>query len=158
MKPNGSWRAKKGYAFMDLEQWHLPDGSICVSEMEVTSNMEGIEGYSNTILDERDNRIGGVTPQNMQTLGSGNQVGEYFENYGHNVITMSSSSSESGRDNRTRSINNHGNEINSMSYTFGSASGITNRSSSASFGDPNIIVLSDSEEENANMVFEELFP
>lgn len=73
---------------------------------------------------------------------------------------MSSSSSESGRDNRSRSINNHGNELSSMSYNFGSGStsGITNRSSSASFGDPNIIVLSDSEEENASMVFEELFP
>ncbi|VAH92676.1 unnamed protein product [Triticum turgidum subsp. durum] len=35
VKPDGSWRAKGGAELKDLMQWHLPDGTLCMSTASV---------------------------------------------------------------------------------------------------------------------------
>lgn len=152
--PNGSWRAKSGRPSVNLQQWHLPDGSVCASAVEC--NMESIARQNNPILATR---VSG----DLQTQSSGNQHEEYFKHYDQEIITMSSSASESGKDDRLQSINPQrtgqfvfsaiiDDEMSSMPYNFDQKSGIMNKSSSASFGDPNLIVLSDSDEEHDNLV------
>lgn len=145
VKSDGSWRAKIGHPFMDLERWHLADGSLCVG---VDSNMEVPGGKS-----EHHANGHGVSDVG---LPQGNQSEEYITNYGQEIISMSSGSSDNMKEDEFESINHHGTNKDSMMdftpYNYNQTSGITNRSSSSSLGDPSVIVLSDSEEENDDMV------
>jgi E3 SUMO-protein ligase PIAS1 len=44
VKPDGSWRAKGGAEFKDLMQWHLPDGTLCMStEIGSKPDMGGLK-------------------------------------------------------------------------------------------------------------------
>ncbi|KAK3003521.1 hypothetical protein RJ639_018196 [Escallonia herrerae] len=149
VKPDGSWRIKNGYQCMDLGQWHLPDGSPNVSAPEVDQNGSA--------------EVKVCRSQDMQTLTCEYLEEENIENCGPEVITMSSGSSENILDDQRRSINHrgskhfdvsaiNGNEMNSTSYNFDQTSENANRSSSRSFVDADIVILSDSEEENVNLV------
>ncbi|GMP68910.1 hypothetical protein CsSME_00028359 [Camellia sinensis var. sinensis] len=135
VKPDGSWRVKDGYQFKNLGQWHLPDGTMCVATVEIGSNLEasgqmrkdGITGHINT-----------------------------------KQVTMRSTSYESYGDDGDQSISkdgtghfdisaNNGREINSISYNINATAQTMNINTCGSPGDNlDVIVLSDSEEENAN--------
>ncbi|GFZ14805.1 DNA-binding protein with MIZ/SP-RING zinc finger, PHD-finger and SAP domain-containing protein [Actinidia rufa] len=159
VKPDGSWRMKNRHQFENLKQWHLPDGSICVSAIEIVSKLEsrqleeeGIVGHTNP------NQV--RKTRDMQT-SCRNQLGEYIENYSQNIITMSSSSSESHRADEGYSVNQDGNghfdisanngyEVNNISYMNTTAMTL-NENTNAALENMDVIILSDSEEENANL-------
>ncbi|KAB2598098.1 E3 SUMO-protein ligase SIZ1-like [Pyrus ussuriensis x Pyrus communis] len=141
VKPDGSWSAKTKGEFGDLAQWHLPDGSPCGdSDLEPSRKLKLESGLN------EDNGI----KCNWVTEVRGHQpdpLEEVFEGCSHNVITMSSSDSSANLDFSV----NEDNEINSVPYN--SDPTFSNKNSdSAEAGNADIIVLSDSEEEDANLV------
>ncbi|KAL8218238.1 hypothetical protein R6Q57_021611 [Mikania cordata] len=139
VKSDGSWRVKIGHPFMDLEKWHISDGSLCVSEAK--------DGSSMAVSAEKSEHH--LAHGNGNLNGNENSVSEYMTDDGPEIISMSSGSSENMQEDETESINHD--VVDSMPDNDNQTSGITNRTSS-SLQDPNIIVLSDSEEENYDMV------
>ncbi|KAM2647983.1 hypothetical protein TB1_001165 [Malus domestica] len=136
VKPDGSWSAKTKGEFGDLAQWHLPDGSPC--------GASGLEPLRKLKLESGLNEDNGVK-YNWVTEVRGHQpdtLEEVFEGCSHNVITMSSSDSSGNLDFSV----NEDNEINS-DPTFSNKNG-----DSAEAGNADVIILSDSEEEDANLV------
>ncbi|KAL7587619.1 hypothetical protein Lser_V15G36349 [Lactuca serriola] len=129
VKSDGSWRTRLSRPFMDLERWHLPEGSLSTSKFNINSN-------SNMETSE------------VKSEHEGNQLEECVTPYGHEVISMSSGSSDN---NMKEDDNNE--MMDSMPYNnnYNQTSGITNRSSSSSIGDPSVIVLSDSDEDNCDI-------
>ncbi|KAL4575173.1 hypothetical protein LXL04_022015 [Taraxacum kok-saghyz] len=131
VKSDGSWRARISRPFQDLERWHLPEGSLSKSEFNINPNPEVSESKSKSHLPP--------------------EINQLQESLGHEVISMSSGSSDNNSDfqtaNKYNNNNNNNNEmeIDSMPYNYIQTSGITNKSSSSS--DPSVIVLSDSDEE-----------
>ncbi|XP_058196286.1 E3 SUMO-protein ligase SIZ1-like isoform X2 [Rhododendron vialii] len=174
VKPDGSWRAKAESYLGDLGLWHYPDGTLCApmdgevkpkSEAFKQIKQEGVsDGHANLKLGIKKNRNGlweVSKPEDTNALSSGNRL-EKFENLGQNVIPMSSSATGSGRDGDDPSVNqggggnfdfsaNNGIELDSLSLNIDQPYGFTNQSS-APFGDAELIVLSDSEEENDIMI------
>ncbi|KAL7174448.1 hypothetical protein ACSBR2_033661 [Camellia fascicularis] len=173
VKPDGCWRAKAESdrrELGDLGMWHFPDGTLCAPmNEEVKSRSEAFKhvkqegvsgGHANLKLGIRKNRNGlweVSKPEDLHALSSGNRL-EKFENNGHNVIPMSSSAMGSGRDGDDASVNqdgggnfdfstNNGIELDSMSLNIDHTYGFTNHNSTP-LGDAEVIVLSDSEEEN----------
>ncbi|GMP91586.1 hypothetical protein CsSME_00042222 [Camellia sinensis var. sinensis] len=154
----------------DLGMWHFPDGTLCAPmNEEVKSRLEAFkhvkqegvsEGHANLKLGIRKNRNGlweVSKPEDLHALSSGNRL-EKFENNGHNVIPMSSSATGSGRDGDDASVNqdgggnfdfstNNGIELDSMSLNIDPTYGFTNHNSTP-LANAEVIVLSDSEEEN----------
>ncbi|XP_041023574.1 LOW QUALITY PROTEIN: E3 SUMO-protein ligase SIZ1-like [Juglans microcarpa x Juglans regia] len=168
VKADGSWSAKTSGAFSDLAQWHFPDGSFCIVNDKAASSFEfprqikeedDIKEHSDLNIGIRNQCGFTVSEHQHVVLSSRNRLEANNENSGQNVITMSSSATNrSGGDDENPSINqdsgallesestNDGNEITSMSHS-GPTFGIQN-GSSALREDADIIVLSDSEEEN----------
>ncbi|XP_071732890.1 E3 SUMO-protein ligase SIZ1-like [Rutidosis leptorrhynchoides] len=143
VKSNGSWRAKIGRPFNDLERWHLSDGSLCVSEATVDSNTELSAVKSEHQLSNGNG--------NGVLYAHGNQLEEYLTtNNGLEVISMSSGSSENMNEDEFQSIDRP--DMMDYTYNHNQTSGITNKSSSSSMADPSVIVLSDSEDENCDTV------
>ncbi|XP_062156490.1 E3 SUMO-protein ligase SIZ1-like isoform X2 [Alnus glutinosa] len=168
VKPDGSWSAKTRGEYSDLEKWHFPDGSLYIAKDEATSNLESlrqiklednIEEHGNLEVGIKKNHCGvRFTERQHVVLSYRNQMEENYEKSGLNVITMSSSATGSGKDDENPSINqdcgghidisiNDGNEIISIPHDSPPAFGILNGSSGLG-EDADIIVLSDSEEEN----------
>ncbi|TKY48501.1 E3 SUMO-protein ligase SIZ1 [Spatholobus suberectus] len=173
-KPDGYWRVKaknesERRELGNLAQWHHPDGSLSVSTDEV-KRMENLklkqEGVSDSPiglkLGIRKNSNGDwevSKPENTNT-SSGNRLNEDSENHEHVVIPMSSSSTGSGRDEDDPSINQGGGghidysttngiEIDSVfNNNIDSAYGYTVHNTSAPLGDAEVIILSDSEDDN----------
>ncbi|XP_012064860.1 E3 SUMO-protein ligase SIZ1 isoform X2 [Jatropha curcas] len=178
VKPDGSWRVKtktesERRDVGELAQWHSPDGSLCVAnggdiksklEMERQIKQEGTsEGYNGTglKLGIRKNRNGFwevSKPEDVNTSSSGNRLLEKFENHEQKVIPTSSSATGSGRDGEDPSVNqdgggnfdfpNNGIELDSLPMNIDSTYGFVDRSFSAPVGDAEVIVLSDSDDEN----------
>lgn len=134
VKSDGSWRVKIGRPFMDLERWHTSDGSLCVSEANIGSSI-GVSGEKS---------------EHKLANGNENGVSEFTTDCGQEVISMSSGSSENMQEDEIQSMSRD-DMVDSAPYNYNSTSGIANRSSS-SLGDQNIIVLSDSEEENYDSI------
>ncbi|KAI8525930.1 hypothetical protein RHMOL_Rhmol13G0269000 [Rhododendron molle] len=174
VKHDGSWRAKAESYLGDLGLWHYPDGTLCAptdgevkpkSESFKQIKQEGVsDGHANLKLGIKKNRNGlweVSKPEDTNALSSGNRL-EKFENLDQNVIPMSSSATGSGRDGDDPSVNqggggnfdfsaNNGIELDSLSLNIDQPYGFTNQSS-APFSDAELIVLSDSEEENDIMI------
>ncbi|XP_057956620.1 E3 SUMO-protein ligase SIZ1 [Malania oleifera] len=172
VKPDGSWRPKHGSASGDLGQWHFPDGTVCApidgeikpkTEVSKQIKQEGLsEGHTGLKLGIKKNRNGFwevSKPEDMHTLSSGNRLEDDVENHGHKVIPMSSSATGSGRDGEDASVNqdgggnfefsaNNGIELDSASMNVDPVYGFADQNPPAPAGDAEIIVLSDSEEEN----------
>ncbi|KAL8204710.1 hypothetical protein R6Q57_010333 [Mikania cordata] len=173
VKTDGSWRAKSDddrKSLGDLGHWHLPDGTLCpVLEVKSKPKFEtlkpvkhegGSEGYNTGLLPGiNKNKSGaqeGRKPENL-SLSSCSKLPENLINNGHNAIPMSSSATGSGRDGEDTSVNQDGGrrfdfsmpngfELDSLSLNIdqkliGSARGVAD-----------VIVLSDSEEENENLI------
>ncbi|KAF8396624.1 hypothetical protein HHK36_018248 [Tetracentron sinense] len=177
VKPDGSWRAKIENEHRDLAEWHLADGTLLVAaDEDVKSNLEttkqikqeGVsEGHTGLRIGIKKNRNGVwevSRPEDMHTHFSGNPLQEKFEihNHNQNVMPMSSSATGSGRDGEDYCVNqdigghfvfsaNNGNELNSVSLNFDPTHGL-NQNPCALLGDADVIVLSDSEEENEILI------
>ncbi|KAL6980393.1 hypothetical protein U1Q18_022035 [Sarracenia purpurea var. burkii] len=144
VKPDGSWRLRNGCQFKYLEQWHLPDGSLCDSTLGIGLNLEASKHL------KEEGIVGHITPKQLSKprdtqITSRNQLGEYFEKCSPTIITMSSSSSQSHRDDEVCSVNQVG------FGNFDKAANNNHEVNTISLGSMNVIVLSDSEEENANL-------
>ncbi|KAJ4977643.1 hypothetical protein NE237_008423 [Protea cynaroides] len=172
VRPDGSWRVKNENERRDLVQWHSPDGSLCVTEGDVKPletlkqiKQEGVsEGHTGLKLGIRKNSNGRwevSKPEEIRPLSSGNRLQEKLENQSLKVVPMSSSASGSCRDGEDPSVNQvdgghfdfsttNGNELDSISLNFDYTDGVANRNPSAVNAD--VIVLSDSEEENENLI------
>ena len=167
VKPDGSWRVKSDNERRDLRQWHLPDGSLCLpDESEIKRKPEaskpanqestglklGIRKNSHGIWEFNKHGL-------KNTLSSSDRVSEHLENSGPKVIPMSSSAAVSGRDGEDQSVNqdanghfdlsvNNGMELDSISLNIDPTFGLATQNSSASAKDTEVIVLSDSDDEN----------
>ncbi|XAR60257.1 hypothetical protein NMG60_11033542 [Bertholletia excelsa] len=175
VKPDGSWRAKAESDRRDLGDlglWHLPDGRICAPVGEIKPKSEGLkhinhggsEGHASLKLGIKKNQNGiweVSKHEDMHGLSSGNRL-DRFENHAQNVIPMSSSATGSGRDGEDPSVNqdgggnfdfsaNTGIELDSISLNIDQTYAYANQSSGP-LGDAEVIVLSDSEEENEAMI------
>ncbi|PKA51896.1 E3 SUMO-protein ligase SIZ1 [Apostasia shenzhenica] len=173
VKPDGSWRAKISGEFKDLLMWHLPDGTICaVKEMNVNAKpkldisnqvkQEVIsEGYPGLKLGIKKNNNGDWVlnksePVEHESFGisSFEKSGNFF----HNIIPTSSSATGSYRDGEDPSVNQDGganfdlpfgNELESISIDLYKTGDECPPPPSA---DLNVIVLSDSDEDNVAML------
>ncbi|KAJ6720297.1 E3 SUMO-PROTEIN LIGASE SIZ1-LIKE ISOFORM X1, partial [Salix viminalis] len=157
----------------DLGQWHFPDGSLCALTDEVTSCYEnsrqikkgdGLKAHVNPEIVMKNNPSGIMQGRNHQLAfcSSKNQLEGSFLNHAQRTITMSSSTTGSGRDEEDPSINQDYSghveispisfhEINSICHYFDPTLAINNGSSVPS-GNADFIILSDSDEENVNLV------
>ncbi|KAI8563866.1 hypothetical protein RHMOL_Rhmol03G0142300 [Rhododendron molle] len=146
VKPDGSWRIKSGCQFKNLEQWHLPDGSICFARSEAGSNLEASRHLNVERIAGHVDPNNSSSPRDMQSTCR-NQLGEHFGTDSHNMIIMSSGSSESYRDYGDCSVNE---DCISTINTIPCKEDTTDKNmTDAWLGDIGIIVISDSEEENA---------
>ncbi|XP_058182735.1 E3 SUMO-protein ligase SIZ1-like isoform X2 [Rhododendron vialii] len=167
VKPDGSWRAKADSDRRDLGdigQWHLPDGTLYVpddveasrkSEALKQIKQEGVsEGhYSPLKIGIKKNQKGlweVSKHEDIHAVSSGNGR-EKCQNHGQNVVPMSSSATGS----EDLSVNQDG----GVNFDFPANNGIEldhacgfTSHNSALLGDAEVIVLSDSEEENDNMI------
>lgn len=167
VKPDGSWRAKADSDRRDLGdigQWHLPDGTLYVpddveasrkSEALKQIKQEGVsEGhYSPLKIGIKKNQKGlweVSKHEDIHAVSSGNGR-EKCQNHGQNVVPMSSSATGS----EDLSVNQDG----GVNFDFPANNGIEldhaygfTGHNSALLGDAEVIVLSDSEEENDNMI------
>ncbi|KAL3530601.1 hypothetical protein ACH5RR_009923 [Cinchona calisaya] len=179
VKPDGSWRAKAEgdrRVLGDLGLWHAPDGSLCIS-MDVESKPKpdilkqqikqegGSDGHAGLKLGMKKNRNGFweiSRPEDMHTFSSGNQLNGDFAQR-QNIIPMSSSATGSGKDGEDPSVNqdgggnldystNNGIELESVSLNIDPIYGYSDQNPPAPLGDTEVIVLSDSEEENDPLI------
>ncbi|XP_024466348.1 E3 SUMO-protein ligase SIZ1 isoform X4 [Populus trichocarpa] len=173
VKPDGSWTVKTKVDIGDLRQWHFPDGSLCALTDEVTScykiprqieKGDGLKAHFSPETGIKNNLSGIVQGRNPQLAfcSSKNQLEGSFVNHGQRTLTMSSSTTGSGGDEEDPSINqdysghveispSSVNEINSICHYFDPTLAI-NHGSSVAPGNADIIILSDSDEENVNLV------
>ncbi|OVA18127.1 zinc finger protein [Macleaya cordata] len=176
VKPDGSWRAKNENEHWDLAQWHFPDGSLCVATgRDIKSDLETLkqikqertsEAHNVLKLGIKKNRNGTwevSKPEHIQTPSSENQLEEKYDIHCQKVVPMSSSATGSCRDGEDRSVNqdagghfdfsaNNCNELDSISLNLDSAYGVANRIPSAPVVNADVIILSDSEDENENLI------
>lgn len=178
VKPDGSWRVK---AKSEIERrdlgplglWHFPNGTLSVPNEEEEKpkaeflkqvKLEGAsEGHTGLKLGIRKNRNGYwevSKPEEMNTPG--NILQDKFGNHGQKVIPMSSSATGSGRDDEDPSVNqdgggnfdfstNNGVDMDAISLNVDSAYGITDENPIAPMGDAEVIVLSDSDDDDMFM-------
>ncbi|KAH7677801.1 E3 SUMO-protein ligase SIZ1 plant protein [Dioscorea alata] len=167
VKPDGMWRVKNGTELGNFARWHLPDGDLCASndlEIEPKPEIKRVkqegapEGQTSLILGIKRDRYGNWELSKPEE----NYVFDKFENYGQNAIPMSSSATGSYKDGEDASVNqdggghfdfslNNGHELDSLSLGFDPTHDVS-RIPSATFKDPVVIEISDSEEDNNKIV------
>ncbi|XP_021734204.1 E3 SUMO-protein ligase SIZ1-like [Chenopodium quinoa] len=171
VKPDGSWRVKSDTERRDLRHWHLPDGSLCLpDEVESKQKPEASkpikqEGTGLKLgIRKNSNGVWEVSKHgDTNTLSSGDRVLENLSNGGPKIIPMSSSATVSGRDGEDTSVNqdangafdfsiNNGLELDSISLNLDPTYGLATQNAAAAAKDSEVIVLSDSDEENGMMV------
>ncbi|PON80425.1 E3 SUMO-protein ligase SIZ [Trema orientale] len=175
VKPDGSWRVKtrsesERRDLGDLCQWHFPDCTLCLpsdgekakTEMMKQVKQEGIsESHAGGLklgIRKNSNGVWEVSKPEETNTSAGNRLQDGFGNYEQKVIPMSSSATGSGRDGEDPSVNqdgggnidftNNGVEMDSISPNVDSMYGIPNQLTSAPTGDAEVIVLSDSDDDN----------
>ncbi|KAL1817125.1 hypothetical protein ACET3Z_019699 [Daucus carota] len=168
VKPDGSWRVKPvndRRCLGDLKQWHFPDGSLCLETAEeAISKSEIIKqvkeecpsgGHIGLKLGIKKNK-NGIWEVSKTNDSSVSRRQDNIENIGH--IIMSSSITGSGRDGEDASVNqeggstNNGIELDSVPANVGPIYEFTGQIQNAPAGDADVIILSDSEEENEPII------
>ncbi|GMI92306.1 SAP AND MIZ1 DOMAIN- CONTAINING LIGASE1 [Hibiscus trionum] len=179
VKPDGSWRTKaksesERRELGDLAQWHSPDGTLCGSgSFEVKPRAETLkqvklegasEGHTGLKLGIRKNRNGfwEVSKPGDLNTSSGSRLQERIEQYEQKIIPTSSSSTGSGKDGEDPSVNQDGGgtydftsngiELDSLPPNIDSTYEFTDRNPSAPARNAEVIVLSDSDEENEILI------
>ncbi|KAL3334204.1 hypothetical protein AABB24_030783 [Solanum stoloniferum] len=173
VKPNDSWRAKAEgdqRSIGDLGRWHLPDGTLIESQDIESKPKPGIlkhviqEGGSESCglkvgLKKNRNGLWQINkPEDMQTFPQGDGVRENVENHIQDIIPMSSSATVSGKEGENPSVNQdglvnfdfptNGFELETILPNFVPAYGRNDRNPPAPARGAELIVLSDSDEEN----------
>lgn len=175
VKPDGNWRVKaknerECCVLGNLAQWRCPDGSLSVSTSEEDKRVETLklkqEGVSDSPaglrlgIRKNCNGVWEVSKPMDANTSSGNRMDADFENHEHVVIPMSSSDTGSGQDGDDASVNQGGGghidysaingiEMDSVYQTnVGSTYGYTIQNTSAPMANAEVIVLSDSEDED----------
>ncbi|XP_019447901.1 PREDICTED: E3 SUMO-protein ligase SIZ1-like isoform X1 [Lupinus angustifolius] len=175
VKPDGSWRVKaKGeierMELGNLSQWRCPDGSLSVSTGGEVNSVETSKLKQGGVSDspaglrlgirKNCNGVWEVNKPDGTNTSSGNRLIKDFGNHEHVVIPMSSSSTGSGRDGDDRSVNQggaghidystaNGIEMDSLYHNnVDSAHGYAAHNTSAPVGAAEVIILSDSDEDN----------
>lgn len=177
VKPDGSWRAKTEgdrRSLGDLGLWHAPDGSLCVSTdieskpkpdiLKQIKQEGGSDGH--TVLKLGMKKRNGFweisKPVDGQTYSSGNKLDDDFYQR-QDIIPMSSSATGSGKDGEDPSVNQDGGEnldyatgngieLESISLNIDPSYGYGDRNPPAPVRDNEVIVLSDSDEENGPLI------
>ncbi|KAL3750912.1 hypothetical protein ACJRO7_011832 [Eucalyptus globulus] len=180
VKPDGSWRVKtktesERRDLGNLSQWHLPDSTLCLLTEENSPpnaeylkqiKQEGVsDSHTGLKLGIRKNRDGiwEVSKPDELNNSSSNRLLDKFGDHELKVIPMSSSATGSGRDGEDPSVNQEGGgnfdfsthngiELDSITLNVDPSFGYTDQIPSAPMGDAEIIVLSDSDEENDILV------
>ncbi|XP_022857334.1 E3 SUMO-protein ligase SIZ1-like isoform X2 [Olea europaea var. sylvestris] len=148
VKADGSWRVKaegNHRGLGDLGLWHLPDGTLSVdggskpeSELKLIKR-EGLpDSRAGLKLGMKKNQNGCWQfnkPDDTRSMLSANRLPENFRDNGQNIIPMNSSATGNGRDGEDACVIQDG-------------GGNFNFSTNNAFLDAELIVLSDSEEEN----------
>lgn len=175
VKPDGSWRVKtksesECRELGDLSQWHLPDGTVCVSadervppKAEIMTQVKqgGSDGPNKLKLGMRKNQNGiwEFSKQGALSNSNGNKFHDKFKNDELNVIPMSSSATGSGKDGEDLSVNqdgggnfdfsgNNGVELDSVAFNVDPMFGFAEQNPAAVAGNSEVVVLSDSDEDN----------
>ncbi|CAL9056900.1 unnamed protein product [Musa banksii] len=167
VKPDGSWRIKNE-EFSDLSKWHLPDGSLCADTCaEVKPDLEKLKEIKQEITSEvhrnlklKRNRRGFWEvgkPDDMRLQTSQNHVLSKLKDHCQ-IIPMNSSATCSYRAVEDPSVNqeaghfgsslNSIHELNSLVFNFDPTYNVDNRVQPAPSNTPDVIVLSDSDEDN----------
>ncbi|KAK8935656.1 E3 SUMO-protein ligase SIZ1 [Platanthera zijinensis] len=172
IKPDGSWRAKFSGDIKDLLQWHLPDGTVCTladtgvkPEIPVFPQVKKefiAEGYTGLKLGIRKNNNGdwvfnkpGITEhQSLGTLAL-EKSGDFCQN----IIPTSSSATGSYRDGEDPSVNQDGGGSFDLHFNGHELDSISLDLYKVGEPDPqvplenlNLIILSDSDEDNVTMI------
>ncbi|XP_019453985.1 PREDICTED: E3 SUMO-protein ligase SIZ1-like isoform X2 [Lupinus angustifolius] len=175
VKPDGSWRVKAKSENEQLElgnlaQWHSPDGSLCISNDGEVKRLETLKQVKQEASDtptalkigirKNSNGVWEVSKPEDTNTSSGNRLKEVFGNHEQVIIPMSSSGTGSGRDGDDPSVNQGGSghldysttnvvELDSLYLNNGaSAYGYTAHNTFAQTDGTEVIVLSDSDEDN----------
>ncbi|KQK07854.1 E3 SUMO-protein ligase SIZ1 isoform X2 [Brachypodium distachyon] len=174
IKPDGSWRVKGDASTRELSQWHLPDGTLCVSKGDTKPGVENfnelkIEGTSDghkslKLGIKRKNGIWEVSSKVDDKKPSvvGNHTQDNIIFRAPNTFPMSSSPTGSYRDGEDTSVNQegsmhfdlslkNGHEFDSFPPNFGQTYN-TEDTSQQQHNVGEVIVLSDSDEENDAIV------
>ncbi|XP_048494928.1 E3 SUMO-protein ligase SIZ1 isoform X3 [Beta vulgaris subsp. vulgaris] len=157
MRPDGYWRIKKAREVGDLAQWHCPDGSIQVPSKSLTAQENVLECNTSKL---------GMQNDVVDWHAEGHESNE-VKNVEHNIITMSSTTTGDVQDDGDPSINQdveqygvseNEPEISSGMPNFDQAYGSNNQNSNLPSGSADIIILSDSEDDDVSLVHPESFP
>ncbi|KAE8677227.1 E3 SUMO-protein ligase SIZ1 [Hibiscus syriacus] len=178
VKPDGTWRAKaksenERRELGDLAQWHSPDGALCESgcvedkskaETLKQIKLEGCsEGHAGLKLGIWKNHNGywHVNPEDVITP-SASRLHERPEHHEQKLIPMSSSAAGSGKDSEDPSVNqdaagtydftSNGVEFDSVPLNIDPRYEFADQNQSAPAGNADVIVLSDSDEENEILI------
>ncbi|KAK4753793.1 hypothetical protein SAY87_001897 [Trapa incisa] len=174
VKPDGSWRVKtksesEHRELGDLSQWHLPDATVCVradenvpSEEKLMTQLEqgGSDGSNKLKLGIRKNQDGIWEFSRPGAFGNPNAniFLDKFKDHELNVIPMSSSATGSGEDEEL-SVNQDGGgnfdfsannsmELDSVAFNVDRMFGFAEQNPVAVAGNLEVVVLSDSDEDN----------
>ncbi|KAB2050370.1 hypothetical protein ES319_A13G241400v1 [Gossypium barbadense] len=178
VKPDGSWRAKvksenERRELGDLALWHTPDSTLCESgsvedkptaEISKQIKLEGpSEGHTGLKLGIKKNQNGYwhfSKPEDLNT-SSASRLHDRLR-HEQKLIPMSSSATGSGKDGEDPSVNqdaggtydftSNGIELDSVSLNVDAAYEFTDPNQSAPAGNAEVIVLSDSDEENEILI------
>ncbi|KAG8084498.1 hypothetical protein GUJ93_ZPchr0010g8266 [Zizania palustris] len=161
VRPDGSWRVKSDAAMRELCQWHMPDGTLCNAKEDINpsvqsateQNMEGTSDGLRTLkigIKRNPNGIWEVKADDKKLSVIGNHIQNSIGLRTSNFVPMSSSPSGSYRDGEDPSVN-QGNNGHGFISDLAQASNTEDRSHQQ-HRPADVIVLSDSDEENDTMV------
>ncbi|AQK95345.1 E3 SUMO-protein ligase SIZ1 [Zea mays] len=174
VKPDGSWRVKGDAATRDLSQWHMPDGTLCDSKEDTNPGVVSVNEFKRegTSDGHRTLKLGiKKTPNGLWQVSSKPDdkkpvVRNHIQNNtGYsipNIVPMISSPTGSCRDGEDVSVNQEGGgiqfdislnqEFDSFAHNFGQTYNTEDRQQEPQHNAADVIVLSDSDEENDPIV------
>ncbi|PVH61715.1 hypothetical protein PAHAL_3G102000 [Panicum hallii] len=159
VKPDGSWRVKGDAATRELSQWHMPDGTLCDSKEDTNHSVENLnevksegtsDGHRSLKLGIKRNPNGiwqvSSKPDDKKPSVVGNHIQNNTGFLAPNTVPMISSPTGSCRDGEDASVNQE--EIDSLARNFCQTDNTEDRQQQQQQNAADVIVLSDSDEEN----------
>lgn len=156
VKHDGSWRVKCKGENNNLAEWHSPDGSTYAARSEVVSNSETkqlVNSGQTIIARIKKNLSANVDVSKYWSTSPNKHMSYHVENNSEKIITMSSSASGCSRDEEDPTVNQDTNsrkDLNDIPHRIDPIFGTGNQTDGP-IGDTDIIVLSDSEEDNDHL-------
>ncbi|KAK9189948.1 hypothetical protein WN943_018547 [Citrus x changshan-huyou] len=156
VKHDGSWRVKCKGENNNLAEWHSPDGSTYAARSEVVSNSETkqlVNSGQTIIARIKKNLSANVDVSKYWSTSPNKHMSYHVENNSEKIITMSSSASGCSRHEEDPTVNQDTNSrkyLNDIPHRIDPIFGTGNQTDGP-IGDTDIIVLSDSEEDNDHL-------